>query len=81
MVRLRLPLFRHYLKIICPTGKGLNLSVVPGLDFMVLLPGCLTGLGITTKIEELQYGWENLLPHLLQHLLVVPRRVGHQVLE
>jgi hypothetical protein len=29
----------------------------------------------------LLHGGEHLLPHLLQHRLVVPRRVGHQVMQ
>jgi hypothetical protein len=29
----------------------------------------------------LLHGWEHLLPHWLQQLLVVPRRVGHQVMQ
>jgi hypothetical protein len=45
-------------------------------------------LGKTRVVDDPRYyrtvllhGGEHLLPHLLKHLLVVPRRVGHQVLQ
>ena len=61
-----------------PDGTGAIVSAVADEDSRVRL---LIRKGERGLSGAILHGWQHISPHLGQHLLVVPRRIGHQMME